>query len=119
MYHKIEIEDIALMLSTCVRGDGLIIELPTIIRAFQENYNEAVDIVNSNNQIFPYDFQLIVPDFWHIAKGRAKMLTKEDANRLWESQVIAYQFGNEFLQRDYSIINDVSSGYPVAIFKVS
>jgi hypothetical protein len=47
---------------------------------------------------FPKDYSLLIPDFWHITHGDAKCLPKEEAEKLWDSTVVAREAAKPFIE---------------------
>jgi hypothetical protein len=47
---------------------------------------------------FPQDYNLFVPDFWHITHGDAKCLPKVEGELLWESTVAARKEATPFIK---------------------
>lgn len=65
-----------------VDGSGESKHVSTLIAKFAEDVSEYCEYAKSQ---FPAGYQLYIPDFWHIAFGRAKCLTNEDGQLLWDA----------------------------------
>lgn len=80
---KLDLGYISLFLDNdeVVNGLGESKRVSEVIANFGRDVQEYCTYVNSE---FPPGYQLYVPDFWHIAFGRAKCLTQEDGQLLWD-----------------------------------
>lgn len=80
---KLDLGYISLFLDNdeVVNGLGESKRISEVIANFARDVKEYCEFVNSE---FPPGYKLYIPDFWHIAFGRAKCLTKEDGQLLWD-----------------------------------
>lgn len=69
-----------------VNGFGQSLPVADTIRQWAQDSERFYKYLNAGE--FPEDYSIFVPDFWHIAYGRAKCLTPEDAKTLWDSSVV-------------------------------
>lgn len=80
---KLDLGYISLFLDNdeVVNGVGESKRVCEVVANFSRDVQLYCKYVNSE---FPSGYQLYIPDFWHIAFGRAKCLTKEDGQLLWD-----------------------------------
>lgn len=82
---KLDLAYIAVLLDNneVVNGLGKSIRVCDVITAWDAALKAFCSHVIDES--FPDEYSLYVPDFWHIAYGRAKCLTKEQGDSLWLS----------------------------------
>ena len=80
---KLDLGYISLFLDNdeIIDGFGESKHVSDVIAKFAKDVSGYCEYAQSK---FPNDYQLYVPDFWHIAFGRAKCLTQEDGQMLWD-----------------------------------
>lgn len=82
-----------------------------------ENYHAALlDVIAklTSGEALPSDYELWVPDLWHVTHGDASSLPPQDAEAVWQSQVIGVRIGETFMQRASA---DARDGYPGSLFR--
>lgn len=112
-----DLQDIAVMMGKSFRGDGLPLYLPPLIEEYQSDIESIVAQLRAGEPL-PKGLQLIVPDFWKVAKGRGKSLPKEEGDRLVAAQFYGHRLGEVHFKQDFSDLMPKKHGYPVAVFKV-
>lgn len=110
------IVDIGLMIGETVNGMNETVPIHTVISEYQADLESVVTALRANDPL-PADLRLFVPDLWHVAKGRAADLPKEEAGRLYQAQVYGHTLGRLYMEIDYSDPIPLKNQYPGSIFK--
>lgn len=77
-----------------IDGDVTEINVTGAISEFYTDFCVFVKLLKEWRKI-PQGYVLHVPDFWHIAFGRARCMPKEEGEILWEAAGVARQLGKE------------------------
>ena len=86
---------ISLIIGESENGFGMPIDNSNVIQEYQADLTVLVEALNKTGRP-PKDFELFVPNFWHVAYGRAKDLTEEDGALLWASTVFGTRIVEQF-----------------------
>jgi hypothetical protein len=95
-----EVPDLSII-ALCVNKDAAVngneesVNIVKNIEEFHQDFTKLVECVKSTGKP-PPSYNIFVPDFWHVAYGRAKCMPAEEAELLWGSVIVARRIGNEF-----------------------
>lgn len=66
-----------------------------------EEFDRALrNVFTRAKQGKPLPAEFVVPDLWHMAKGRAKVVSGVNSDRLWDAHCIAVRLGRTFYGRE-------------------
>ena len=86
---------ISLVVPDSVNGCDELVDNSKVVVEYQADLTTLVAALKATGRP-PAGFRLFVPDFWHVAHGRAKDLTEEDAALLWASTMYGHRLGRQF-----------------------
>lgn len=89
-----ELSDLSLMLEPgdVVTGLDNPVDMPAVIREYESDLKAVLDHVQGRASL-PPGFEFFVPDFWHVAFGRAKSFPKGEGRRLWDAGGLGMAIG--------------------------
>ncbi len=87
----------ALIAENCSNLSGDEFDTAKIINIYSKSLETVVNCINGKKPL-PTGFRFFVPDFWHVALGRAQMMPRQDGQELWDAAVFGYNLGNEFFK---------------------
>lgn len=95
-------------ISVLVDNDGTVNGLGESVKVSEAISKWASDLASFQEHLasktFPQKYSLLVPDFWHICYGRAKCLTKFEADELWESTCEARKAAEPFVESTETVL---------------